>query len=178
MGGGGGVTMGAESISFFADLQRRSFAGASAATSDSLAADRRLAPEQVAQFLDERQYATIATTRRDGRPHAAMSAFIWFQDAAWLPVMAGTARARNLGSTPFASMVVAEEEGPLHVMVLVEGEASIVPEPAVGLDAAWKTKFGWAPDWADAWIRIAAKKILSYAGDASRFAPPARERQT
>lgn len=157
-----------------AELQERSFAGASAATASSLAAERRLTGAEIDEFLGDRRYATIATTRRDGRPHAAMTMFLWFEDELWLPAMVGAVRTRNIAANPFASVVVAEDEGPQHVMVLFEGEAAVATEPTGGLSSAWASRFGWTPAWADAWIRVRPTKVFSYAAEESRFA--ARER--
>lgn len=161
---------------FLSDLQTRSFAAASQATAGSLTDEHRLTGQQLSVFLGERQYAVLATTRRDGRPHAAMSAYLWFDDAVWLPAMAGAVRTGNVGSTPYASVLVAEEEGPHHVMVLFEGEASTAASPPEGLERVWADKFGWAADWADTWIAVTPIKLFSYAGEASRFAIPTQER--
>jgi len=69
----------------------------------------------------------VGSTRPDGRPHTAMSIFIRRGTTFWLPTMAGSVRERNLRSTPWLTMVIAEgdhylEEGP--------GPAKAVPAPA------------------------------------------------
>lgn len=116
----------------------------------------------VAEYLVQRRYLVVATVRKDGRPHAALSAFAFAGRRFWLPTMAGTTRERNVRAGRYVSLVVAEGEGSDHKAVLSEGPA----EPVADLDErvadAWRERHGNLPEWADAWIRVEPSKLFSY----------------
>ena len=135
-------------------LQDRTFAQATAATAISYPLERRLRAAQLASYLDRRNFAVVGTTRRNGRPHAAMSVYIRRGVTFWLPTMAGPVRERNLRGTPWLTMVIAEADHPEHIAVIIEG-----PE-------VWERWEGAAatPNWVSAWIRLSAERLLSYAG--------------
>ena len=146
-------------------LQQASFIASTKATADSL--DRRMTGAAIAGFLDEKRYCTVATTRADGRPHAAMTGFLVHDGAVWMPVMAGTARAANIGRQPYAVIVVNDAEGDEHVMVTLEGAASVVEELRADVHEVWTRRAGADPEWATAWIRVSVERLFSYAGPAS-----------
>src|SRR5215472_13234576 len=100
------------------DLQDRTFARATAATAISYPPERRLSAAQLASYLDRRALAVVGSTRVDGRPHAAMSVYIRRGTTFWLPTMAGSVRERNLGSTPWLTMVIAEGDHPVHIALI------------------------------------------------------------
>ena len=158
-------------VDVYGELQERTFRSSTAATSDSL--DRRMSGAAIARFLASKRYAAVATTRRDGRPHLAMTSFLAVDAAVWLPAMTGTVRVRNVGRQPYASVVVTEGEGDGHTMVTLEGPASALD--AADADPAmlegWASQLGEpAPDWATSWIRIDVERVLSYAASASPYA--------
>ena len=116
----------------------------------------------VAAYLSRRQYLTIATVRSSGRPHAALSAFVFSGEGFWLPTMAGTARERNVRATGYVSLLVAEGDGADHRAVLAEGKAEVVSELAAPAVRGWAERQGKVPQWASAWIRVKPAKLFSY----------------
>ena len=149
-------------LTFLEDLQRRSFARASAATASSYPPERRMSAAAVAAYLEHRRYLLIATVRADGRPHAAMSAFVFAAERFWLPTMEGTARARNLRGTPYASLVVADGDSADHKAVLSEGPVTVVARPEQVAVASWEARDGKLPEWAECWLELRPEKLFSY----------------
>ncbi len=143
------------------DLQDRSFGRATAATAASYPPQRRLSAAQLASYLDRRSFAVVGTARADGRPHAAMSVFVRRGTTFWLPTMAGSVRERNLRRTPWLTMVIAEGDHPVHIAVIAEGPAEIVPLPDVPADV----RAAVTGDWVSEWIRVTAERLLSYADE-------------
>jgi hypothetical protein len=115
-------------------LQDRTFAQATAATAVSYPPERRLRAAQLASYLDRRNFAVVGTTRRNGRPHAAMSVYIRRGVTFWLPTMAGSVREQNLRGTPWLTMVIAEGDHPEHIAVIIEGPAEVVAPQQVPAD--------------------------------------------
>jgi nitroimidazol reductase NimA-like FMN-containing flavoprotein (pyridoxamine 5'-phosphate oxidase superfamily) len=142
-------------------LQDRSFARATAATAASYPPERRLSAAQLASYLDRRAFAVVASTRGDGRPHAAMSVYIRRGTTFWLPTMAGSVRERNLRGTPRLTIVIAEGDHPKHIAVIIEGHAEVVAPPQVPADV----RAAATGDWVSTWIRLAAERLLSYADE-------------
>ncbi|HEX6448850.1 MAG TPA: pyridoxamine 5'-phosphate oxidase family protein, partial [Trebonia sp.] len=124
-------------------LQEQTFARATAATAVSYPPERRLSAAQLASYLDRRAFAVVGSTRPDGRPHSAMSIFIRRGVTFWLPTMAGSVRERNLRSTPWLTMVIAEGDHPEHVAVLIEGPAEVVAPPQVPADVRAAATSDW-----------------------------------
>ncbi|HEX6473005.1 MAG TPA: pyridoxamine 5'-phosphate oxidase family protein [Streptosporangiaceae bacterium] len=143
-----------------AELQERSFARGNAAVRSAFPAERRLAGDDLAAFLDDHRYAMVASTRPSGRPHAAMTSYLRSGAVFWLPTMTGTARARNVAAQPWLSLVIAEGEGDQHVAVMVEGPTEIVP-----LDVAPAGLLDRMPDptWVSCWLRLTPDRLFSYA---------------
>ncbi len=79
-----------------AALQEHTFAGATRATAGSYPPERRLSARQLGDYLDRRAFAVIGSCRPDGRPHAAMSAYIRQGREFWLPAVGGSVRERNV----------------------------------------------------------------------------------
>ena len=116
----------------------------------------------VAAYLARREYLVVATVRNSGRPHAALSAFVFTGEAFWLPTMAGTARERNVRASGHVSLVIAEGDGADHKAVLAEGAAEVRSEPEDPVVGAWTERHGKVPDWASAWIRVELSRVFSY----------------
>ncbi|HEX4830506.1 MAG TPA: pyridoxamine 5'-phosphate oxidase family protein [Trebonia sp.] len=144
-----------------AELQERSFARATAATAESYPPQRRLSAVQLAAYLDRRAFAVVGTGRADGRPHAAMSSYVRREATFWLPTVAGSVRERNLRGTPWLTLVVAEGDRDEHIAVLIEGPAEVVAPAGVPADV----RAAVTGDWASAWIRVTAQRLLSYAAE-------------
>jgi hypothetical protein len=142
-------------------LQDRTFAQATPATAVSYPPERRLGAAQLASYLDRRAFAVVGSTRGNGRPHAAMSIYIRRGLTFWLPTMAGSVRERNLSGTPWLTMVIAENDHPAHIAVIIEGPAEVVAEPLVPADV----RAAATADWVSSWIRLTAERLLSYADE-------------
>jgi hypothetical protein len=86
------------------------------------------------------------------------------QDAGGDPyakLMAGSVRERNLRGTPWLTMVIAEGEHPVHIAVIAEGPAEVITAPEVPADV----RAAVTGDWVSEWIRLTAKRLLSYADE-------------
>jgi hypothetical protein len=142
-------------------LQERTFAQATAATAVSYPPERRLSAVQLASYLDRRSFAVVSSTRRNGRPHTAMSVYIRRGVAFWLPTMAGSVRERNLRGMPWLTMVIAEGDHPEHIAVIIEGPAEVVAPSQVPGDV----RAAATGDWVSTWIRLTAERLLSYADE-------------
>lgn len=151
------------------DIQDTTFASASAATAESLETPKRLSGAAIERFLDDRQYATLATTRPGGRPHAAMTAFVQLETEIWAPAMPGTQRVRNVAAIPWAVVIVSDGEGDGHTMVSIEGSARLDMAPGPAVVDAWMSKFEWMPDWAEEWVVVGVRRLRSYGADGSDY---------
>jgi hypothetical protein len=143
-----------------AELQDRSFERATATTVRSYPPERRLTAEQLVRYLGRREYAVIGTARPDGRPHAAMSMYLRQGTSFWLPTLARSIRARNLGTCPWLTLIVAENDDETHIAVIAEGPAEVVALDDVPADV----RSAFEGEWIDSWIRLRAERVLSYAG--------------
>jgi SAM-dependent methyltransferase len=151
-------------------VQTRSRATASPATREAFPVEQTLDDDDLAIVLGRRRYLTLATTRPDGRPHAAMVGFCVRDGRFWIPSTGGSARLRNLAHEPAVSLVVSEGEGPDHVVVLVEGEAVVHADPGPvlrdWLADAWRDRHGTDPtSWTAAMIEVLPTKVLSFGRD-------------
>jgi Pyridoxamine 5'-phosphate oxidase len=146
-------------------LQDRTFLRATAATVGSYPPERRLNAAQLASYLDRRAFAVVGSTRADGRPHAAMSAYIRRDATFWLPTVAGSVRERNLSVAPWLTMVIAEGDHDEHIAVLIEGSAEVV-EPSL---APSDVRAAVSDDWVSAWIRLTADRLMSYAAEGTKI---------
>ena len=158
-----------------AALQRRSYAAASAGFRAAWPEAQALDSAGLRDLLGRRRYCVLATSRGDGRAHAAPVAFTVAAGAFWFATVDGL-RLRNLRSTPWAALVVMEgerdedEEGdePFHraltaegPVVIHEGEAfSAAFEP---LRQAWVARHGHPPDWAVALVELRPERLFSHA---------------
>jgi general stress protein 26 len=147
------------------DLQTRSFARASPTTNSAYPPESRMSGDLLLRLLGARKYIVVATTRRDGTPHAALSSFALADGKVWLPTESGTARIGNLQRNPYVSLVLTEGEDETHAVVLIDGPVRLLPDadaPATSR-AAWKDKFSHEPAWADRWICVEPRRLFSYA---------------
>jgi general stress protein 26 len=144
-------------------LQTETFARATTATTSSYPPDRRLAAAQLASYLDRRAFAVVGSTRADGRPHAAMSSYLRRDTTFWLPTVAGSVRERNLRGTPWLTMVITEGDRGEHVVVILEGPAEVIAPAEVPDDVRSAAR----GDWVNAWIRLKAERVLSYATESA-----------
>jgi hypothetical protein len=144
-----------------AAVQERTFAGATRATVGSYPPERRLSARQLADYLDRRAFAVIGSCRPDGRPHAAMSSYIRRGREFWLPTVHGSVRERNVRARPWLTMTITEGDRDAHVVVLMEGAASVVGPADVPADVLTAV----TGDWAATWIRLTAERLLSYASE-------------
>lgn len=149
-------------LRFLQELQERSFEQASAATNSSYPPERRMDAGGLSVYLEERRYLMVSTVRRSGKPHVALSAFVFQGERFWMPTMEGTARARNLAHRPYASLAVADGDGADHKAILAEGPVTLVPTPEPAAITAWEARDGKLPEWADTWIELRPQKLFSY----------------
>jgi general stress protein 26 len=143
---------------------------ASPATAEAWPRKDSLSGAELEAFVEGKRYAMLATTRHDGRPHAAMVAFAPHAGRFFLPAMAGTARVRNLTAEPTASLVITEGEGREHVAVVIEGDALVHDDPAELMDAflrdRWRERYGSNLDeWVDAVVELVPTRVLSHRAD-------------
>lgn len=153
-----------QDVTWLVELQEMSFAGANAATAGSFPPQRRMTGEQLLKVLTTRRNAVVATTRKDGRPHNAPGAFVFFDQGIWLPVVAGAARVRNVSRQPWVSMVITSGDGDRHAVIIIEGSAVVTSSPPDGFVEAAKRKLD-SLSWVDRWIHLTPAKLLSYAAE-------------
>ena len=146
-------------------LQDRTFLRATPATVGSYPPERRLNAAQLASYLDRRAFAVVGSARPDGRPHAALSAYIRREGTFWLPTVAGSVRERNLRAAPWLTMVIAEGDHDEHIAVLIEGSAEVVQPSLAPADV----RAAVSGDWISAWIRLTADRLMSYAAEGARI---------
>jgi len=153
-------------------LQRESYARAGPGLRASWPERQALDVSGFRDLLSRRRYAVLASTRSDGRPHAAPIAFLVRHGVFWIGSIEG-ARLRNLRARPWASLVVIEgeadagEEGLTHRAITLEGPVTIHEgeafEPAWRrLEEQWLSRFGHAPDWAVALIELQPRVLYSH----------------
>jgi hypothetical protein len=145
-------------------LQEATFANATAATRASYAEERRLRGDALCAYLDGRAFATISSTRNDGRPHATLTSYFRRGTAFWLPTVAGSVRERNVQRQPWLVLVVTEGDHDDHVAVIVEGPVVVVPGDEAPADLVAQVG-----DWATRWLRLDAARLLSYAAEGTRI---------
>ncbi|MBO3743974.1 pyridoxamine 5'-phosphate oxidase family protein [Actinoplanes flavus] len=155
---------------WLAEVQARSFDRATPATTSSFPAENRMSGAQLAVMLHPGAYGVLATTRVDGRPHAAPTSLVLQDEAVWFPTISGAVRLANLAVHPWASLVVMRGDGSDHAVVMLEGPAEVMDSAAAEVASA-AARYGREPAWATAWIRMTPEKILSYAAspDAELF---------
>jgi predicted pyridoxine 5'-phosphate oxidase superfamily flavin-nucleotide-binding protein len=144
-----------------AAVQDRTFARATKLTAGAYPAERRLTAAQLAEYLDRRIFAVVATTRPDGRPHAVISGYVRRGDLFWLPLAEDSVRERNVSHQPWTTLVITHGERDEHVVVIIEGAASVVPAAGVPADVREQGR----GEWAGTWLRVRAERVISYASE-------------
>jgi S-adenosylmethionine-dependent methyltransferase len=150
-------------------VQARSHRAALPATRTAWPPERAMEPSRLESFLREPRYAVLTTGRPDGRPHAAVVAFVLHDGRLWLPAVSGAVRVRNAQHEPFASLAIFDGAGDDHRAVLVEGHAIVHDRPRdvrdlleAFLHRAWRTTYGTELGWAGAVIELIPARVLSY----------------
>ena len=144
-----------------AALQAATFAASPPATATSYPPERRLTGAALWSVLSSGRYATVSTTRPDGRPHCAPSGFVLSGTEIWLPTVAGAVRLRNVGTYPYAVVCVTEGVSETHVAVIAEGPVRVSEEPPPGAEVK---------EWTAAWIVVSITRLLSYAAEGTGLA--------
>ena len=160
-----------------AAIQERSYSRASRALLSSYPRKHTMNAAELSSFLGKKKYAVLATTRPDGRAHAAIVGFTVWRGAFWVASVEGT-KVRNLRSKPWASIVIFEGEPPVpHQAVMAEGPANVHAASVLGtlgpLAERWDERHGRKPDWASALIELTPETLFSY--DARRVGEGGRE---
>lgn len=158
-----------------ASLQDATFAASPPATATSYPPERRLTGEALADVLSSPRYAVVSTTRPDGRPHSAPSAFVLSGTSLWLPTVAGAVRLRNVRANPYAVVVVSDGVRDAHLAVIVEGPVTVADALPPEVERDVVRQMGRVPDWAGAWIVLRPARLLSYAAEATGLATGAAE---
>lgn len=148
-----------------AELEARTRTSSLPATRQSLPEDRSLG-RRVDDYVAARPYAVLATTRPDGRPHAAAVTACLHGGRFWMPTVHGAVRLRNVEHLLRASLVYVAGELADHIMVMVEGDVVLHRPPGAVLDgflrAWWGDRIGGELDWVDAVIELRPDKVLSF----------------
>jgi Pyridoxamine 5'-phosphate oxidase len=145
-------------------LQEASFDRAGQAVRRAFPPERRMTGPVLAGYLDRRTYALASSTRPDGRAHAAPTLFSIYDEAFWLPTLAGAARLTNVKAHPWLALSVVEGEHDTHAAVLTEGPAEVLttaPEDVRNLTEL-RNNDG-SLDWAKAWLRLTPERLFSFA---------------
>lgn len=90
-----------------------------------------------------------------------MSSYVRQGRQFWLPTVGGSVRERNVRVRPWLTMTITEGDRDHHVVVLVEGTASVVAAGDVPTDI----RAAVTGDWVASWIRLTAERLLSYASE-------------
>lgn len=137
----------------FATMQAAAFATATATTRASFPEESRLTADELRDVLLATRSLVVSTTRRDGRPHSALSSFTCHDGSFWLPASAGTVRARNVATNPYAALAITE-----GAVITAEGPADIVLDPPDSV----LTSYARETAWVALWIRVRPNRLFSY----------------
>ena len=147
-------------VATFDALLTASWNSAALATRTSWPPERRLDGTRLVRLLRGSSYAVLASTRPDGRPHAAPVSYRLAEDASiWLPTAAEAVRLRNVTDQPWVSFVISQGYGEEHFAVLIEGDARCVRPTVANLPDVAAT----ADEWVESWIVLTPQRALAYA---------------
>jgi hypothetical protein len=125
--------------------------------------------DEFAAFLDRHPYCVLATSRADGRAHAAPVAFVVHGGAFWFATVDGL-RLRNLGAQPWAALVVMEgdadvgEAGRRHIALTAEGPITFHEVDDWHLfETDWLRRHTGPPTWATALVELRPTRLFSHA---------------
>ena len=154
-----------EPIDTLARIQESSFARASEATRGAFPPERRMNGEMLLEFLTRKKYAVLATTRTDGRPQAAPVGYALVGTKFVMASLPDAQRVRNLRNEPHASLVITEDEGDRHGVVIVDGTTRLLQPLEAGLDmrAPFRDDAGNLPDWIGILVVLTPERLLTYA---------------
>jgi predicted nuclease with RNAse H fold len=145
-------------------LQQVSYERAEGALREAWPRERSMDASNLAAFLDECRYCVLATTTPAGRPQSRPVGFAVCGGVFWFATVAG-GRLRNLGRTPWASVVVMRGEGDSHRAVAVDGPVILHEQPPEDVLAIWERRFGARPAWASAWVELRPARLFSHAAE-------------
>jgi pyridoxamine 5'-phosphate oxidase-like protein len=150
-------------------VQRASYAAATLAFRSSWPEPDSLGREELSALLERHPYCVLATSRADGRAHAAPVAFVVHSGAFWFATTDGL-RLRNLTAHPWASLVVMEgnadvgEVGQPHVALTAEGPTVLHDvDHWRTFESEWARRHTDPPTWAAALIELRPERIFSHA---------------
>jgi nitroimidazol reductase NimA-like FMN-containing flavoprotein (pyridoxamine 5'-phosphate oxidase superfamily) len=150
-------------------VQQSSYARAGEGLRRSWPEAQALDREGLLGLLQELVYGVLATSRPDGRAHAAPVAYSVDGGAFWVASVEGR-RLRNLRTIPWASLVLFDRQpGGLHRALTAEGRVRLWEGDDFAavrrrLDPAWTSRHEKAPDWAVALVELRPERIFSYGG--------------
>jgi general stress protein 26 len=132
---------------------------------------KALGRDELAALLGRHRYCVLATSRADGRAHAAPVAFVVHDGAFWFATVAGL-RLRNLTAHPWASLVVMEgdadsgEVGRSHVALTAEGPITLhAIDNWRSFETEWLRRHNRSPTWASALAELRPVRLFSYAAN-------------
>ena len=154
-----------EPIDTLARIQEASFVRASEATRGAFPADRRMDGATLLSFLSLKRYAVLATTRPDGRPQAAPVGYALVGTKFVIASLPGAQRVQNLQHEPHASLVIDQDEGDRHGVVIVDGTVRLLQplEAALEMRAPFRDEAGALPEWIGILVVLTPERLLSYA---------------
>lgn len=146
-------------------IQDASFARASETTQHAFPTANRMDGERLVAFLEERSFGVLATTRSDGRPHAAPVGFALVGARIVIASTPDAARVANLRHEPHASLVVTDGDAPPSRTAILEGTARLVVplEAPLEMRAPFRAPDGSLPGWVGILVAMTPERILSYA---------------
>jgi hypothetical protein len=167
------VTIERRDVEDLVRIQRESYARAGAGLRSSWPKERALDADGFVELLTRRRYAVLATSRADGRAHAAPVGFVLADGALWIGTVEGL-RLRNVRARPWASVVVIEGDAPggedptPHRAMTAEGPVAVHEGERFASSLAafaprWAERYGRTPDWAAALLELRPERVFSYA---------------
>ena len=150
-------------------IQRSSYAVATPGFRAGWPDNQALGRDELVAFLDRNRYCVLATSRADGRAHAAPVAFVVHGGAFWFATVAGL-RLRNLIARPWASLVVMEgdadvgEVGRPHIALTAEGSVTLhAIDQWRSFETEWRVRHTDPPTWAAALAELRSERLFTYA---------------
>ena len=124
------------------------------------------------EFLERHPTGVLATTRSDGRPHAAPVTFALAGPQIAIASLDGAQRIENLRAHPHASLVISQDA---QAVVIIEGAARVVPpaEASATVRERFRDPSGALPPWIGAFVVVTPERVLSYADEAFEIGPSA-----
>jgi hypothetical protein len=150
-------------------IQRSSFQRATPALLSGWPESDALTRDGLAALLERHRYCVLATSRADGRAHAAPVAYVVHDGAFWFATVAGL-RLRNLAAHPWAALVVMEgdadvgEVGQPHVALTAEGRTTLHElDDWRRFETEWLRRHADPPTWAAALVELRPERLFSHA---------------